>query len=292
MPGRVVVVGSVNIDLVMTVDRLPAVGETVTGGEFARHHGGKGANQTVAAARLGARTTFVGAFGDDQFGVEARTALEEEGVDLSGVVTIAGMATGVATILVDARGDNAIAVSSGANAALTARHVTDAFDRAAIAVGDVVLVGHEIPTETARTALSMARASGATTIFNPAPATGLDAAILAFADVVTPNEQEATELQRPANSAGALLISMGVAGARLSVGTASIEIRAPAVAAVDSVGAGDALNGALAAGLAKGLDLESAARRAVVAASLSVQRAGAREGMPTRTELDAALKRR
>ncbi len=291
MPGRVVVVGSVNIDLVMTVEHLPAVGETVTGGEFARHHGGKGANQAVAAARLGARTMFVGALGDDQFGTEARTALAEEGVDLSGLVTIAATATGVATILVDARGDNAIAVSGGANAVLTGRHVAAAFDRAAIAAGDVVLVGHEIPTETARAALAMARASGATTIFNPAPATGLDAAILALADVVTPNEQEAIELQRPANSAGAMLISMGAAGARLSVGTAAVEIRAPAVAVVDSVGAGDTLNGALAAGLAKGLDLESAARRAVVAASLSVQRAGAREGMPTRTELAAALKR-
>src|SRR6478672_6277198 len=140
MAGRVVVVGSVNIDLVMTVDHLPAVGETVTGGAFARHHGGKGANQAVAAARLGARTTFVGAVGDDQFGAEARTALADEGVDLDGLVTIAGIASGVATILVDARGDNAIAVSGGANAALTGRHVADALDRAAIATGDVVLV--------------------------------------------------------------------------------------------------------------------------------------------------------
>lgn len=291
MAGRVVVVGSVNIDLVMAVEHLPALGETVTGGEFTRHHGGKGANQAVAAARLGARTTFVGAVGDDEFGADARIALEAEGVDVGGLVTIAGAASGVATILVDARGDNAIGVSSGANAALTARHVAEAFDRAAIAAGDVVLVGHEIPTETARTALAMACASGATTIFNPAPAAGLDASILALADVVTPNEQEAIELQRPANSAGALLISLGPAGARLSVGTTSVEIRAPVVAVVDSVGAGDTLNGALAAGLAEGLDLESAARRAVVAASLSVQRAGAREGMPIRTELDVALKR-
>ena len=147
MTGRVIVVGSVNVDLVATVDHLPAPGETVTGGRFAQHHGGKGGNQAVAAARLGAATSFVGAVGADDYGTAARAALEAEGVDVTELRTLPDQATGVALILVDARGENCIAVAGGANAALEPGHVRESLERLRPAAGDVVLVGHEIPTD-------------------------------------------------------------------------------------------------------------------------------------------------
>ena len=309
--GRVIVVGSVNIDLVVTAERQPGPGETVTGGRFSQHHGGKGGNQAVAAARLGARTYFIGAVGDDAFGRQARAALEAEGVDLTELRTLSDETTGVALILVDAAGENSIAVASGANAALTSEHVRASLAALAPGDGDVVLVGHEIPTESAHEALSLGRASGAITILNPAPATGITAETLCLADVVTPNEGELAVLAgdagdragvgdgagaagalgrlRSAGFAGACLVSLGAAGALLVTPAGTTAVPALPVQAVDSVGAGDTVNGALAAGLASGLDLEAAVRRAVAAASLAVTRAGAREGMPTAAELEAAL---
>ena len=145
MSGRVIVVGSVNVDLVVTTERLPAAGETVIGGRFARHHGGKGGNQAVAAARLGARTFFIGAVGDDAFGVEARAALAAEGVDVDGVLINPDEPTGVALILVDAAGENSIAVAGGANAALDSVEVRAALKRLALTRDDVVLVGPRDP---------------------------------------------------------------------------------------------------------------------------------------------------
>lgn len=294
--------GSVNIDLVATVERLPAPGETVTGGRFAQHHGGKGGNQAVAASRLGAATSFVGAVGSDAFGTEARAALDAEGIDVSELRTLPDTATGVALILVDATGENSIAVASGANAALEPGHVRDAFERLVPGPGDAVLVGHEIPTATAIEALRIAKAGGATTIFNPAPATGVTPEALALTDVLTPNRGEAAQLapdgdadQAGSDLLGALagggrvLLTLGAHGARLIGQDRIVAIPSPAVTAVDTVGAGDALNGALAAGLAAGLSVEAAARRAVTAAALAVTRAGAREGMPTAQELEAAL---
>jgi ribokinase len=301
MNGRVIVVGSVNIDLVVTVPELPGPGETVIGGRFARHHGGKGGNQAVAAARLGVVTAFVGAVGGDAFGQEARAALDAEGIDVRGLVVLNREATGVALIQVDDNGENNIAVASGANAALTMAHVRSALDALDLHAGDVVLVGHEIPTAVTREALRLGRRAKATTILNPAPAGGLTEKILALADILTPNRGELAILandDRP--SAGpaatavlggaakrAILVSLGADGALLVRSTGTTPIRAPLVDAIDTVGAGDTLNGALAAGLASGLDLEDAARRAVAAASLAVTRAGAREGMPTAAELQA-----
>jgi ribokinase len=302
MSGRVIVVGSVNIDLVVTVERLPLPGETVTGGTFARHHGGKGGNQAVAAARLGAQTAFVGAVGDDSFGTEARAALAAEGIDLRGLVTLNGASTGVALILVDADGENSIAVAGGANAQLTPEAIGASLRLLEMASGDVVLVGHEIPTETARAALGLARDAGARTILNPAPATGLDLDVLSLAEVVTPNRGElailagtdgpaagplAAALLRSIGCA-AVLVSLGADGALLVDANGSTALRGPSVTAVDTVGAGDALNGALAAGLASGQALPEAARHAVIAATLAVTMAGAREGMPTLAEFQAA----
>jgi len=319
LSGRVIVVGSVNVDLVVTGERLPAPGETVTGGRFERFHGGKGGNQAVAAARLGAETWFVGAVGDDAFGAEARAALEAEGVRTEGLTMLADEATGIALILVDGRGENLISVAGGANLALSPEHVRAALDAIAPGDGDIVLVGHEIRTEAAREALWLARHGGAATVFNPAPVSDLDRRTFSLADHLTPNRGELTALvANDARSSGpppagaddpavasarlieataagsgvgsSVLVSLGAAGALLvERGRAPRSLPAAAVAAVDTVGAGDTLNGALAAGLAAGLPLEEAARRAVLAASLAVTRPGARAGMPSLGELERAL---
>ncbi|MEA2653503.1 MAG: ribokinase, partial [Chloroflexota bacterium] len=190
MSGRVIVVGSVNVDLVVTTERLPGPGETVIGGRFAQHHGGKGGNQAVAAARLGATTVFVGAVGGDAYGAEARAALEGEGVDIRGLETLALESTGVALIVVAAGGENTIAVAGGANAALDSVEVRAALRRLALTPADVVLVGHEIRTGATHEALRLARLAGATSILNPAPADGLARWTIALADIVTPNEGE------------------------------------------------------------------------------------------------------
>jgi ribokinase len=318
MSGRVIVVGSVNVDLVVVSERLPQPGETVTGGRFGQHDGGKGGNQAVAAARLGAPTTLLAAIGADAFAERARAALEADSVETGEILVDRAEPTGVALVLVDAAGENMISVAPGANGALKPAHVHEAFRRLGPTAGDVVLAGHEIPTATTREALRLGRAAGATTILNPAPADGIDRSVFGLADVVTPNRQELavlveaegrrigrrgtvpsdpvaaarTLLERNAegDGAGAVLVTLGRAGAVLVLPDGDpIELSAPGVVAVDTVGAGDALNGALAAGLAEGLSLEEAARRAVIAASLSVTRPGARGGLPTRAELERFL---
>lgn len=303
MSARVIVVGSVNVDLVVVVDHLPEAGETVAGGQFSRHPGGKGGNQAVAAARMGVPTAFVGAIGADALGVEARAALDAEGIDLRALVTVDDQPTGVALITVDAEGENTIAVAGGANRSLGPADVERAFATLAPNPGDVVLVGHEIRTATTEAALRLARAAGATTILNPAPVGDLGAAVLALADVVTPNQGELNDLlggeHRAAGPAAAalvamapglaVLVSLGADGALLVHSSGSLPIPAPGgLAVVDTVGAGDTLNGVLAAGLVMGLPVQDAARRAVLAASLAVTRPGAREGMPTAAELDGA----
>jgi ribokinase len=305
MSGRVIVVGSVNVDLVVTTERLPLPGETVIGGHYERHHGGKGGNQAVAAARLGAATWFVGAVGDDAFGAEARAALAAEGIDVSALLTLPDRPTGVALIVVDRRGENSIAVAGGANIALSSVQVRAAFKRLELTPGDVVLVGHEIRTGATHEAVRLASIAGATAILNPAPAHGLKRPTLDLADILTPNEGElatlagddgtssarAKRLLGPEPGRRAVLVSLGAKGALLVSGGRALAITAPRVEVADSVGAGDTLNGALAAGLAAGLDRSAAAHRAVVAASLAVTRAGAREGMPKAADVDAAVAR-
>ncbi len=320
MSGRVVVVGSVNVDLVVRAARLPVPGETVTGGVFERHDGGKGANQAVAAARLGRPTLFVGAVGDDAFGEDARHALAHAGVDTSAVRTIPAASTGVALILVDEHGENLIVVASGANGRLDIGTVRDALGRLGPLNGDVVLVSHEIPTATARAALRLGREAGGRTILNPAPALGLDRDTFGLADIITPNRNElavlsAAETKRtgrrsigddPARLARALLetnaegsgvreaviVTLGEHGAllvRADAPEAPVQLPVHQVEPIDTTGAGDAFNGALAAALAEGRDLEEAARWAIVAGGLATTKAGAREGMPTTAELWTGL---
>ena len=306
------VVGSVNVDLVVAAPRLPAPGQTVTGGDLARYQGGKGGNQATAAARLGARVAVVGAVGDDEMGRQARSALASEGIDVAGLA-VSSRATGVALIVVDPRGENLITVAPGANDEVHAVHVRTALAALAPGPDDVVLVCREIPPDGVRAALEVGRDAGSTTILNPAPADGLDAATLALADILTPNETELALLgglgsargnpetaarqvlagQPPDAGEGdahgrAVVVTLGAAGALIvRAAGAAVAVPAPAVEVVDTTGAGDTLNGALAAGLADGLDLAGAVRRAVAAAALSTTRPGARGGMPTRAELEA-----
>ena len=310
--GRVLVVGSVNVDLVVAAPRLPAPGQTVTGGDLARYQGGKGGNQATAAARLGARVAVVGAVGDDEMGRQARSALASEGIDVAGLA-VSRRATGVALIVVDPRGENLITVAPGANDEVHAVHVRTALAALAPGPDDVVLVCREIPPDGVRAALEVGRDAGSTTILNPAPADGLDAATLALADILTPNETELALLGGLGSARGnpetaarqvlagqptdagegdahgrAVVVTLGAAGALIvRAAGAAVAVPAPAVEVVDTTGAGDTLNGALAAGLADGLDLAGAVRRAVAAAALSTTRPGARGGMPTRAELEA-----
>jgi ribokinase len=329
--SRVVVVGSVNVDFVVVAPRLPVPGETVTGGDVARHQGGKGGNQAVAAARLGAPVIFVGAVGDDELGASARAALAAEGIDVTHLATV-GRPTGVALIVVDERAENLIAVAPGANAALTGAAVSAALGALSLRPGDVVLTCREVPPAAVRAALLVGRAAGAATILNPAPAGGLDAETIGLADILTPNEVELEALRpRVAGSAGvtsetegvtsdsggaardaeaaapdteaaarslmaagpatrAVVVTLGAAGALVVPGASSARrIPARPVDPVDTTGAGDAFNGALAAGLATSLSLMDAVERAVAASGLSTTRSGARAGMPSAAELDAML---
>jgi ribokinase len=305
MSGRVIVVGSVNVDLVVTAVRLPGPGQTVTGGTFARHPGGKGGNQAVAAARLGRATFLIGAVGDDAFGAEARGALAAEGVDVSGLVSVLGQPTGVALILVDATGENLISVASGANAMVDPAIVGAALDRLGELEGDVVLVNREIPTAAVEAALAAARRAGATTILNPAPADGISAAELEAVDILTPNRGEVAAcaggsgnetieaLARRLVASGvarAVVVTLGRDGALLvPADGAFIHVEGHTIRAIDSTGAGDTFSGALAVGIAEGRPIEEAVRRANVAAALSTTVPGARTGMPTLQTLKNAV---
>jgi ribokinase len=286
----VVVVGSVNTDLVVSVETLPAPGETVTGGRFARHGGGKGANQAVAAARLGAEVMFIGAVGDDPFGEQALDELADEGIDIAAVARLDGVPTGVAAIVVDAHGENQIAVASGANAELDPAHVVAAL--AGLAADAVVLLGHEVAERVVVAAAVAAQRAGARIIVNPAPARPLPAAVIGAAPLLTPNRTEARALAGDERALAALtgapvLVTLGAEGALLIDGEDAERLPAPAVDVVDTTGAGDTVNGALAAELAGGRPLREAARFALAAAALSTRAAGARAGMPRRDEVAA-----
>ena len=183
------VIGAVNVDLVVATARLPRPGQTVTGADLVRFPGGKGGNGATAAARLGARVAFVGAIGADDMGAEARSALAVEGIDLAGL-GVTPRSTGVALIVVDANGENLIAVASGANGEVNWQRVESALARLAPGPRDVVLVSREVPADGVRAALEIGRDAGSITILNPAPADDLDAVTLELADILTPNETE------------------------------------------------------------------------------------------------------
>jgi ribokinase len=292
MPARVVVVGSINVDLVTRVPRLPEPGETVIGGTFHKTHGGKGANQAVAAARLGASTLIVGAVGGDEFGREARAVLAREGVDVSWLGT-SDLPTGVAQILVGETGENLIAVASGANGDVSAERVTEAL-RAALAPGAVVLASLEVPVEAVEAAAAVARERGCRLILNPAPARDLPAELLSSCDLLTPNEIEARVLGLSQPEAlwergvSAVVVTRGSAGADLLRPGARVHHQAAfPVEVVDTTGAGDAFSATLAWALAGGRSLEEAVALAAAGGALATRAMGARAGFGAREEVEA-----
>ena len=293
---RLVVVGSINMDLVTVARHFPAPGETLLGERFLSVHGGKGANQAVAAARLGAEVHMVGAVGDDAFAQPLCDALLAEGIDLEQVVRIDDCSSGTAAITVSG-GENQIIVVPGANAQLTPAHVMNA--RHLIARADSVLVQMEIPLETVEATLRMAHAQHVPVILNPAPAQLLPTEWLQLARYITPNQHELATLlgADPSEDFRSLMrrapcpvvLTRGSEGAWFREAGEPQHQEGFDVEAVDSTGAGDTFNAALAVFLHEGLPI--AVRKACAAAALSVTRLGARGGMPHPAEVDALLAR-
>ena len=304
MPDKIVVFGSLNMDFVVRVTRLPAPGETALGSDFQMIPGGKGANQACAAGRLAGgsvATHMVGRVGDDLFADHLKTSLSAAGVDVGFVHSTKAAPTGVAFIWVDGTGQNSIVVASGANHVLSATEV-EAFSPV-FAGARFVLFQLETPLPAVGAALRLARASGAKTMLDPAPAQSLSAEMLADVDILTPNESEAALLvNQPADSApekARRLLSMGPRAIVLKLGDKGCfyadEVRqfyVPAfpVTAIDSTAAGDVFNAALAVGLTEGRELRDALRFANASAALSTTRAGAQSSVPRRNEVDEFLK--
>lgn len=295
--GRVLVVGSINVDLVVSASHLPRHGETVSGGSFSRHFGGKGANQAVAAARAGADVAMIAAVGRDADGDESVAALEAEGIDVSGISRV-DAPTGVAIIAVAPDGENQIVVASGANALLA---VDDAALADLIQGTDVLLACLEIPMPSVVATVLAARRIGAEAIVNPAPAQPLPADLLISGPILTPNASEllattaATDLQSGvsqllAAGARAVIVTLGADGALLAAGEQRRTVAPRRVGVVDTTGAGDTFSGVLAAWLASGHELDEAVDAANCAAGLSVTHEGARGGMPRRAAIEAQLR--
>jgi ribokinase len=300
------VIGSSNLDFTVSVPKLPGVGETVSGGTLVTSPGGKGANQSVAARRLGVDVAFVTLLGMDPMGDRLAAAFAEAGLPPAPIGRTSEAPTGVALIAVDSEGRNQIAVAPGANHRLTPDHVRRYVDL--LAGADVVLLQLETPIDTVRWALTEARRRGKRTVLNPAPARllPLPAELLRLVDYLTPNEIEAglltaSEVRSPADAeaAGRALVARGVSTVVVTLGAAGAiavaargVLRVPAfpVEAIDTVGAGDAFSGALAASLAAGAPIEDALVVASATGGLTCSRRGAVDAMPTREEVVALMK--
>jgi ribokinase len=299
--SRIVVVGSSNTDMVVKSDRLPKAGETVTGGQFVMAPGGKGANQAVAAARLGAKVTFVAKVGTDMFGERAVEGYEQDGILTDLIVRDPEHHTGVALILVDRTGENLISVASGANHALAPGDLNAAVER--IRSASVLMLQLECPLDTVTRAAEIAAEAGVAVVLDPAPAPDgpLDADLLQNVTYLTPNETEATRLTgvpvtdhdsaRTAAerllAAGArhVIVTLGAKGALVAGPGESTLVPGHAVEAADSTAAGDAFNGGLAAGLAGGMSLHHAVQQANLVGALSVTRLGAQPSLPAADEV-------
>jgi ribokinase len=297
--GRVAVVGSLNMDLVVRSPRMPQPGETLVGQTFAQVPGGKGGNQAVAAARLGARVSMIGRIGHDGNGAQLKQGLEDEGIDCTGVSTDAALPTGVALIIVDDASQNSIVIVAGSNGALTPALIAER--ESTIAEADVVVFQLETPSDTVLAAMQTARRHGRTVVLNPAPVTSpLPAGWLEATDFVIPNEIEAAALSGvtvdtpdAARRAACVLREQGARNVIITLGSQGVFVLAehdandggthyPArkVNAVDTTAAGDTFVGGFSATLASGGSIDDAVRFGLAAAALSVTRAGAQPSIP------------
>ena len=301
----VVVVGSLNADLTITTDRLPSAGETVAGHDFAIRPGGKGANQAVAAVRLGSALSLVGAVGDDVHGNMLVQAADRDGIDTDSIVRIVGTSTGVAIIEVDANGENSIVVFPGANGRLAPHHVEQEAER--IAAAAVVCLCLESPLETVIAAMRLGHKAGAIVMLNLSPFKEVPAEVLADADLLLVNEHEAAQLlgstdptldweatARGFTARGVrdVVVTLGARGSMvIQGGPENLPVLTPIPAeptiVVDTTGCGDAFTGAVADSLARGEGLVAAARRAAVVASMAAATKGAQDSYPTLSEINS-----
>jgi len=300
MKNKVVVVGSFNTDMTIKAKKIPGPGETVIGGHFSTGGGGKGANQAIAAARIGAEVSFVARVGNDLLGREGIKRLNEEHINTKYIYRDNDLPTGVAFIVVDDKGENSIVVASGANANLSPTDIESAI--AEISSADILLIQLESPIESVYASIKSAHDNGVTVILNPAPAQELDNHILKYVDIITPNIVEAemltgikitdvTSLHSIVNrffeyGINDVIITLGSKGYFAGSPDAMKIIPALNVAPIDTTGAGDVFSGSLAAFLSEGMTIERAARMANAAASVSVTRMGAQDGAPKRVEIE------
>ena len=299
MKSKIYVIGSSNTDMVIKSDKLPEPGETIIGGIFLMNAGGKGANQAVAAAKLGAEVVFVSKVGNDIFGKQALQGFIDVGINTDFVFIDSDNASGIALILVDGNGENSISVASGANANLHFSEVEKAID--SVQQGDIVLLQLEIPINTVNKTMKFCSEKGAKVILNPAPAQQLDESYFKYLSMITPNETEAETLtgvkvidletaKKAANEFHQkgiveVIITLGSKGAFYSGKEKQVLIPSPIVVAVDSTAAGDVFNGALCVAISEGQAIEEAIAFACKAASISVTRMGAQASAPTRDEV-------
>ena len=296
---QIVVIGSSNTDMVIKTSKLPIPGETILGGEFLMNAGGKGANQAVAAARLGGKVSFIARTGNDLFGNEAKKLFEAEHIITNFLVTDADHPSGVALITVDEKGENCIVVAPGANNYLLESDIDLA--REEILQSEIVLMQLEIPLKTVEYVTDIAFSAGKKVILNPAPAIKLTDSLLSKLYMITPNETEAelisgipvTDTESAILAAKniynrgvqVVIITMGSKGALLFTGESAVVIPSVKVEAIDTTAAGDVFNGAIAVAIAEGLPLEEAVGFACKAAAISVTRMGAQASAPYREEI-------
>ena len=300
---KIVIVGSINTDMIVKVPRIPKTGETILGGKFSTAAGGKGANQAVAAARAGGDVTFIARVGNDMFGKQALEDFESNNINAKYIKTDNAEPSGVALIFVDEKGENSIAVASGANARLSHRDVTEAEE--VIKSADILLMQLETPMESVKRAAKIAKEAGVKVILNPAPACPLDNTLLSTLYVITPNESEAelltdisvTDFPSAEKASFILLdrgvevaiITMGIKGALIKTRELTKIVPGFKVNAVDSTAAGDVFNGSLVVAMAEGKTLEETVQFANAAAALSVTKLGAQPSAPKRVEIERML---